>query len=132
MFRTGRRLLFSLLALLLFAATASAQESASGRWTITVNSPDMGAIAMEFDLQQQGAVVTGTVSMSIPEIEGTHLTDGLFEDGVLSFVLHVGVQGQWLAVEVEAEVDGDAMVGEAYMAEMGVATPFTGKRAAGH
>lgn len=132
MLRIARPVLPALLALLLFAVTASAQEGVAGKWTISVSSPDMGPITMEFDLQQNGTAVTGTASVNIPEIEGTHLTDGVFEDGVLFFVLHVGVQGQWHAVEVEAEVDGDTMVGDAFMAEMGVSTPFTGKRAAGH
>lgn len=132
MLRTGRHVLASLLTLALFALPASAQEGVAGKWTVTLNSAEMGQMTMEFDLQQQGSEVTGTASLPIPEIEGTHLTDGLFEDGVLSFLLHVGMQGQWYAVEVEADVDGDEMVGEAYMAEMGMVTPFTAKRATGN
>lgn len=132
MFHSGRHVLPTLLTLMLFAVPASAQDGAAGRWTVTLSAAGMGEMTMELDLQQDGSKVTGTASLPIPEIEGTRLTDGLFEDGVLSFVLHVGVQGQWHAVEVEADVDGDAMIGEVYMAEMGVVTPFTGKRASGH
>jgi hypothetical protein len=131
MLRSARLFLPAFLALVLCALPVSAQDGVSGKWVVTLNSPEMGQINMEFDLQQTGSEVTGSASLPIPEIEGTHLTDGLFEDGVLSFLLHVGMQGQWYAVEVEADVDGDEMVGEAYMAEMGMVTPFTGKRATG-
>ncbi len=33
-----------------------------------------------------------------------------------------------MTVEVEAEVDGDEMVGEAYIPDMGQIAPFTAKR----
>ncbi len=132
MFRIGRHVVPAVLALALSALPALAQDSVAGKWAVTLNSAEMGQMTMEFDLQQEGSAVTGTASVPIPEIEGTHLTDGLFEDGVLSFLLHVGMQGQWYAVEVEADVDGDEMVGEAYMAEMGMATPFTAKRTTGN
>jgi hypothetical protein len=86
---------------------------------------------MEFVFEQDGTEVTGTASMpAMPEVEGLELSDGVFEDGVLFFLMHASVQGQWYTVEVEADVDGDEMVGEAYMAEMG-ASAFTGKRKPG-
>lgn len=131
MLRIGRLFFPALVAAVLFVQPAYAQEGVAGKWVVTLNSPEMGQMSMEFDLLQNGSEVTGSASVPIPEIEGTHLTDGLFEDGVLSFLLHVGMQGQWYAVEVEADVDGDDMVGEAYMAEMGMVTPFTAKRATG-
>jgi hypothetical protein len=110
---------------------ASAQDSVDGKWTFTMASPQ-GQMDVEFVFKQDGTTVTGTVDMpAMPEIEGTEVSDGLFEDGILSFLLHVSAQGQWFTVEIEAEVDGDEMVGEAFMAEMGQATPFTGKRAEG-
>ena len=51
-----------------------------------------------------------------------------YEDGVLSFLMHVSMEGQWFTVEMEADVDGDEMAGEAYVPEMGAGMPFTAKR----
>jgi negative regulator of sigma E activity len=109
----------------------SAQDSVEGKWVFTMAGPQ-GQMDVEFVFKQDGAAVTGTVDLpAMPEIEGTEVSDGLYEDGLLSFLLHVSAQGQWFTVEIEAEVDGDEMVGEAFMAEMGQTTPFTGKRAEG-
>ena len=73
--------------------------------------------------------MTGTADLaSIPEVEAVELSDGLYEDQILSILMHVSAQGQWLTAEVEADVDGDEMVGEVYLADMGMAMPFTAKR----
>ena len=115
---------------LAFAVPASAQDSVAGVWIFTMDGPQ-GQMDVEFTFAQDGSEVTGTVDMPVPEIEETELSDGLYEDGILSFLMHVGAQGQWFTLELEAEVDGDEMVGEAYMAEMGQAMPFTAKRSDG-
>jgi len=129
--RVAGSLSLILMAVALVAAPVAAQDSVAGKWVFNMASPQ-GQMDVEFTFAQSGAEVTGTVELpAMPEIEGTEVSDGLYEDGILSFLLHVSMQGQWFTVEVEAEVDGDEMVGEAYMAEMGESTPFTAKRAEG-
>ena len=118
------------LALVVVAAIpAAAQDSVAGKWLITSTSPEMGSMEMVYELQQDGTTVTGTADLSaIPEIDAVEIDEGLYEDKILSFLLHVSMQGQWFTAEVEADVDGDEMVGETYVDEMGMAMPFTGKR----
>jgi hypothetical protein len=128
--RATQRLLLALTLVALASVPARAQDSVAGKWIFNMVGPQ-GEIATEFNFEQSGSEVTGTVIVEMPEIEGTEVSDGLYEDGILSFLLHVSMQGQWFSVEMEAEVDGDEMVGEAYMAEMGQAMPFTAKRAEG-
>lgn len=121
-----------ILALAVFAAApASAQDSVAGKWVFTMTSPEIGTIEVPFEFTQEGTTVTGTLKFPMPEVEGAEMSDGLYEDGIFSFLMHVGVQGQWFTVEMEADVDGDEMVGDAYMAEMGQSMPFTAKRADG-
>jgi len=114
--------------MLAVAASASAQ-SVAGTWTVVVQSPDVGEIQFEFELEQTGNEVTGkAISTTMPEMGNMTLSDGLFEDGLLSMLMFVNVEGQSITVEIEGEVDGDEMVGEAYVAEMGQASPFTATR----
>ena len=129
MLRIARGLALSLATVALLALPATAQDSVAGTWIFTVASPEMGEMDLEFIFEQDGTEVTGTVDIPMPEIEDSELSDGLYEDGILSFLIHVGAQGQWFTVEMEAEVDGNEMIGEAYLAEMGQAMPFTAKRA---
>lgn len=128
MIRTAVRLTLALAVLAIAAVPGQAQD-VGGKWILTMEGPQ-GQMNIEFNFEQSGTEVGGTVAMSdIPEIESAEISDGLYEDGILSFLMHVGAQGQVFAVEMEADVDGDEMVGEAYMAEMGQGMPFTGKRA---
>jgi len=127
--QNARSFALALALLVLAAIPAAAQESVAGKWVITSTSPEMGSIEMIFELQQDGTTVTGTADLSaIPEIDAVELDEGLYEDKILSFLLHVSMQGQWFTAEVEGDVDGDDIVGETYIDEMGMATPFTGKR----
>lgn len=123
-----RNLCLALALALLSAAPAHAQDL-SGKWIFTMSAPEIGEMLVPFEFQHSGTEVTGTLEFPMPEVEGAEMSDGYFEDGIFSFLMHVGAQGQWMAVEMEAEVDGDEMVGEAYLAEMGMSMPFTAKRA---
>jgi hypothetical protein len=125
----ARSFALALALLVLAAIPAAAQDSVTGKWLITSTSPEMGSMEMIYELQQDGTTVTGTADLSaIPEIDAVEIDEGLYEDKILSFLLHVSMQGQWFTAEVEADVDGDEMVGETYVDEMGMAMPFTGKR----
>lgn len=131
MLKSARNASLALLLTTLLALPAAAQDSVAGEWLLSMNSPQ-GQIDVDFVFEQDGTEVTGTATMTaMPEVEGLELTDGEFVDGVLFFVMHASVQGQWFEVEMEADVDGDEMVGQAYMAEMGESAPFTGKRKTG-
>jgi hypothetical protein len=130
MHRIWRTFALSLALLAISAASAGAQESVAGRWIFTITYAEIGEMSMAMEFEQDGAEVTGIADLAaIPDVEDSEVSDGLYEDGVLSFLLHVSAQGQWFTAKVEADVDGDAMVGEVYMAEMGQAAPFTAKRA---
>jgi hypothetical protein len=132
MLRTARTLAASLALFALVAAPSAAQDSVAGAWVMSMTEPSMGTIEVHVNLEQDGEAVTGSISMpAMPEIEGIRMTDGEYIDGVLFFLMHAAVQGQVMTVEVEADVDGDEMVGEVYVPEMGQAVPFTGKRNAG-
>jgi len=125
----ARSFALALALLVLAAIPAAAQDSVTGKWVITSTSPEMGSMEMVYHLQQDGTTVTGTADLSaIPEVDAVEIDEGLYEDKILSFLLHVSMQGQWFTAEVEADVDGDDMVGETYLDEMGMAMPFTGKR----
>jgi len=130
MIRSTVRLTLALAVLAIAAVPAQAQDVA-GKWIFTMEGPE-GQMDVEFNFEQNGSEVGGTVAMTdVPEVETAEISDGLYEDGILSFLMHVGAQGQVFTIEMEADVDGDEMVGEAYMAEMGQGMPFTGKRADG-
>lgn len=120
----------TLAAAALLALPAAAQDSVAGDWIFTVDSPDgAGTMEVPFSFEQDGEEVTGTVDLSVvPQVTSASITEGELVDGILFFVLEVSAEGQYLAVEVEAEVTGDEMVGEVYMVEMGQFSPFTGKR----
>ena len=128
MIRVARTLSLALVLAALASAPAAAQDSVAGKWEITSNS-EMGELTYTVTLEQDGTEVTGSADLAgIPEIETAELSDGLYEDRILSILMHVSAQGQWFTAEIEADVDGDEMVGEVYLAEMGMAMPFTAKR----
>ena len=129
MSRLARGFCLSLTVLALAASPATAQESVAGTWMFTMNAPQ-GVVNMTVVFAQHGTEVTGSAELELDFPMATEISDGLFEDGTLSFLLHVGVEDQWFTVEMEAEVDGDEMTGEAYLPEMG-ASSFTAKRSEG-
>ena len=124
--RTARSLGLLLTMLSLLAVPASAQDTVAGTWLMTMSSPEIGTVESEFVFEQDGSEVTGTAELQL--VDDVEISDGLYEDGVLSFLMHVSMEGQWFTVEMEADVDGDEMAGEAYVPEMGAGMPFTAKR----
>lgn len=126
MIRTAKAFSLMLSLLVLTALPVAAQDSVAGKWMLTMTTPE-GMMDSEFVFEQDGAVVSGTADLQI--VDGVEISDGLFEDGVLSFLMHVSMEGQWFTVEMEADVDGNEMEGSAFVPEMGQGMPFTGKRA---
>ena len=124
--RTARGLGLLLTMLVLTALPAAAQDSIAGTWLMTMSSPEVGTVESEFVFEQSGSEVTGTAELQL--VDDVEISDGVYEDGVLSFLMHVSMEGQWFTVEMEADVDGDEMAGEAYVPEMGAGMPFTAKR----
>ena len=114
-------------AMLVFAASASAQANVAGKWTFTVDGPE-GPSAITATMAQDGAAVTG--ALEIPMFGGAEVSDGTIEGNTLSFLIHLDIEGQYFTVEVEADVDGDEMAGEFYLAEFG-SMPFEGRRTDG-
>ena len=109
----------------LLGASVAAQD-VSGSWLFDLETPQ-GPMQMGIVFQQDGTVVTGEAQLDM--IEETEISDGVFDDGVLWFMLHIGVGTEWISAEVEAQVDGDEMTGVTY-SEFGTAS-FTGKRSEG-
>ncbi len=125
MLRTAKGLGLTLSLLFLMAVPAAAQDGVVGDWIFTMSTPE-GVMDLDFAFAHEGDELTGTAD--IPIAGGSEISDASYEDGTLVFLLHVDVEGQWFTVEMEAQVEGDEMSGEGYMAEFG-AMPFTAKRA---
>ena len=116
---------------LLRAQAGVAQEaSVAGRWLFTIEAPDdAGAVQIPFVFEQEGGVVTGRPDLSVlPQLQASEIDDGRLQDGVLTFSLRVGTEEQSVVIEVEATVEGDAMAGEARVAELEQASRFTARR----
>lgn len=127
MIRTARVTGLALVALLAMSLPVAAQANVAGNWVLTVEAPESpGDIMAVF--AQEGDKVTGT--LEVPMMGGAEMSDGMIEDDMFSFILEVDMEGQWITIEVEAEVDGDSMAGEFYVAEFG-SIPFSAVRAEG-
>lgn len=135
--RLATRLTLALAGVAALAPALAAQDGAApnvaGTWLFSLASPDsVGGYEVPVTFKQDGSRVTGTIDLSdVPQVQAAEITDGVFEDGVLTFRLHVGAEGQRVTVEVRADVDGDEMAGEARMPEMGMTSPFRARRAPG-
>lgn len=117
----------ALIALLAMSMPVAAQANVAGNWTMIVEAPEApGEIVAVF--AQDGAKVTGT--LDVPMVGGAEMSEGMVEEDTFSFLLEVDMEGQWFTIEVEAEVDGDEMVGEFYIAEFG-SIPFSAVRSEG-
>lgn len=125
--RFAKAATLSLVAVLATSLSAAAQTSVAGKWVLTVQGPDGPADIMAA-FTQDGSSVDG--SFEVPMVGGAEMSEGMIEGGKLSFVLDVDIEGQWISIEVTADVDGDAMQGSFYVAEFG-SMPFRGKRADG-
>jgi hypothetical protein len=125
--RIAKAVGLSVIALMALTFPLAAQANVAGNWQIVVEGPE-GPSYIDAVLAQEGEAVTGT--FEVEQIGSAEISDGMVEENKLTFVLHVDFEGQFFTVEVSADIDGDAMTGEFYLAEFG-AMPFTGKRTEG-
>ena len=114
----------SLFVLLATTSSVAAQANVAGNWILTLDSPQ-GPADVTAVFAQDGDTVTG--ELELPMVEAAEMSEGKIDGNKLTFLLSVSFDGTWYTLEVEAEVDGDAMEGSLYMAEMG-SFPMTGKR----
>lgn len=112
-------------------APVAGQESVDGRWIFSIEAPDSaGAIQIPFVFEQDGSSVTGRPDVSIfPQVQAAEISEGTFQEGVLSFQLRVGAGEEWVTIQVEAEVDGDTMTGEARIPGFEQTSTFSAERA---
>lgn len=110
----------------LLAQTAC--EDVSGTWTVELTLPGTGASTVTLTLDQTECAVAGT-------IEGRNRTpfeDGAVEGSTATFTAMATnqVDGQVLAIEWAATVDGDDIAGTLQSPLFGT-IPFTGSRVEG-
>ena len=113
------------------AAPVAGQEGVAGRWVFSIESPDSaGMIQIPFVFEQDGTTVTGRPDVSVlPQVQAAEISEGTFLDGILSFQLRVGAGEEWVTIQVEAEVRGDTMTGEARIPGFDQVSTFTAERA---
>ena len=111
-------------ALLALTVPAFAQANVGGTWNLEVQTPDGSAGDIVAILEQDGEEFKGELSSELGVME---FSGGMIEGSTISFVLELDMQGQYITIEVTAEVDGDTMSGEFYVAEFG-GMPFSGER----
>jgi hypothetical protein len=124
----SRRLLasFSLVAVAASVAAAAPRILAdlSGKWTVTVATPDGGTQPSVMTLTQKGDSVSGTLESQL----GTAPVAGVVKGDTLKFAFQLDMNGQALAINgVGAIKDKDNMNGALDVAGMGV-MPFTAVR----
>jgi len=122
--RIARRFCLLLGLVLLSAVPATAQD-VEGTWVFSVNSPD-GLVELEVAFELDGDEVKGEADFEMAD--AIEISDGKLEGNVLTFVMHVGMEGAWFSVQITGTIDGDEMTGQASLAEMGT-MPFTATRA---
>jgi len=114
-----------LLGLVVLSAVPAAAQEVEGVWIFTVTSP-YGPDQIQVEFERDGDVVTGEAEHETAD--GIEISDGKLEGNVLTFVLRVGMEGEWFSVQVRGIIDGEEMTGEASLADVG-ALPFTAIRA---
>ena len=122
--RIARAAGLTVIALVSLSLPVAAQANVAGTWQLVVEGPG-GPGHIDAVFAQEGQTVTGT--LEVEQLGSAEMSEGLVEENKLTFLLHVDFDGQWFTVEVSADVDGDSMTGEFYVAEFG-SMPFTGKR----
>ena len=119
------RTFFLTTGLALLTAVAASAQSVDGTWVLTVLSPD-GPVPVEVHFEQDGSEVTGDIQLDMAD--SVRISDGKLEGDTLTFLLHLGIQGEEFEVEVSATIDGDVMTGQAVLTDLG-SMPFTATRA---
>ncbi len=103
------------------SASMSIAGSIAGSWSVTSESPQ-GPIQLTFNLKQEGATITGTVSSPF----GTFPLAGTLSGNELTFAFTAKIQDQELPVTGKGTIDGNSIRGT--MNAMGQDTNFSGTR----
>jgi hypothetical protein len=110
------------LAALLFAASASAQTSVAGDWSLTIQSPT-GTRTVPLTLKQDGEKITGMFKGPQGELP----VEGTLVGNELKFAFAIPIQGQSLDISMTGKVEGEAVNGTAQFGGFGEG-PFSMKR----
>ena len=94
-----------------------ASNPAVGTWDTTVDSP-AGVIPMTITIN---ADLSGSISLTEPEVATFDITDGMVEGQSLSFNVVLEFQGQEISAKFVGTIDGDAITGE-FQTDFGNAT----------
>ena len=116
----------TLFTLLVLTAPVAAQVNVAGKWMLLLETPDQVA-ELTATLEQDGTTVTGV--LELPDVEAVAMSNGMIEESKLTFILTMSFQGQEIAMEVTAEVEGDEMTGMLQRPVAGFIFPFTGRGA---
>lgn len=103
-------------------AGAPAAVMATGRWMLTVNSPN-GAVESTLNLTQAGTSLSGDVQTPFGPAT---ISSGRIEGNTVSFSYNLNVQGQQLEVTARGKIEGNTISGT--MEAGGMSFDFTGMR----
>lgn len=102
---------------------AAAPASAAGKWEISATDPDGATRRATLDLKQNGAQLTGAISMDSGD--SLPISSGKVDGSTISFKLPIG-DGD---IQVTGRIAGDTVSGE-FAIPTGEKGKFTGRRAA--
>jgi autotransporter translocation and assembly factor TamB len=110
-----------LLAVVLFAAPAVAQDAAkaakvdiTGQWTMTVESPQ-GQMTITANYKQEGETLTGNHVSEMGEAP----LKGTVKGNEMNYTLTMDMGGQQFSIVHKGKVDGDTITGTAELGDMG-------------
>jgi hypothetical protein len=114
-------LIVALIAVFGFVATPRAQGGIDGSWALVFETP-MGALDASATFKSDGEALTGTMESQA----GQTSFKGTVKGSAISFTMNVTTPEGELAIQLDGEVDGDAIKGTFDFGQ-GIGT-WTGKR----
>ncbi len=129
MVRILSRVALSTALLALLAVPATAQDL-SGDWDFTFEAGPQGPQTITVTLTQEGTTVSGTAMLPMLQGIPVEVSDGMLEEGKLTFAFHMDFEGQTFSLSFSATVDGDSMEGVVTI-PTGETFPFTGMKKEG-
>jgi hypothetical protein len=125
-------LLAALLGLTAFTVTPIAAQDLSGSWELTAEGGRGGQQTMTLALTQDGAELTGTITLAVGRRGGggpqtLEVSDGMVDGSSFSFGVTLNFGGNSITQTYSGTVDGDSMEGT-IEGGRGGGRPFTGAR----